>query len=311
MMQILVAEDNKFFRRLLEVNLTQWGHEVIGCDDGAEAWEILDGPDSPSLAILDWEMPKMDGLELCRRVREQKDRPYIYLIMLTAKNRKEDLVEALQSGADDYIAKPFDPVELQVRVRAAARIVQLQEDLLAAFQAAEIRAKEDSLTGLWNHSAILEILQNELDRAGRHRTKMSVIMADVDHFKEINDRHGHVVGDRVLRDMSRELRSSLRSYDSVGRYGGEEFLVILPDCDETALVKLAERLRSSIAAKDRETHEGTFRCSMSFGAVVVDGGWDQSPDSIVKLADQALYAAKDAGRNRIEVYTDAPVVKIG
>lgn len=298
-LKILVAEDNKFFRRLIEVNLTQWGHEVMGCANGAQALKALTDPEGPKLAIMDWEMPEMEGVEVCREVRKVKDKPYIYIIMLTAKSLKEDVILGLESGADDYITKPFDPLELKVRVRAATRIVELQEDLLRAVEASEIRAKEDSLTGLWNHSAIVHILEAELDRARRQRTAVGVIIADVDKFKQINDAHGHLVGDSVIKGVSRIFREGVRSYDHVGRYGGDELLVVCPNCDAEETRKLADRLCGSVSEFFKARYGGHIDCTVSFGVTAYSGLRKQSLKSIVKAADMALYKAKASGRNQV------------
>jgi len=301
-MKILLAEDNRFFRRLLEVNLAKWGHDVVACDDGSEAWRILSSDDSPKLAILDWEMPGMQGVEICREIRKVQCRPYVYIILLTAKNLKEDLVEGLESGADDYITKPFDPVELQVRVRAATRIVLLQEDLYAAFKASELQAKQDSLTGLWNHSAILDLLKQELERANRQRTPLGVIMADVDGFKAINDIHGHLVGDWVLREVALTMKSVIRLYDSVGRYGGDEFLVVVPGCSQEQVKQLAERLCGAVSRRLNRTVAEQVGCTMSMGVAWTDGRSLEQVDGIVTAADESLYTAKKNGRNRVEIF---------
>ncbi|MFH1113325.1 MAG: diguanylate cyclase [Pseudomonadota bacterium] len=305
-MRILIAEDNRFFRRLLEVNLKQWGHDIVQCEDGQQAWDVLKGEDPPRLAVLDWEMPKKHGVEICRDVRELKDRPYVYIILLTAKNRQDDLVEGLESGADDYITKPFDPVELKVRLRAGIRIVQLQDDLLSAYRAAEMRAKEDSLTGLWNHSAILDILRKELSRSARRHSWVGVIMADMDQFKKINDSHGHLKGDRVLKRAADVLRKGVRSYDSVGRYGGEEFLIVLPACDLREAGILAERLR--VAAERDSMNDGSpgSNWTISLGVTAVKGSNGMTPDFAIRTADQALYRAKDRGRNCVEIFDSPP-----
>lgn len=298
-MKIVIAEDNRFFRRLLEVNLTQWGHEVVQCEDGEAAWELLSMEDSPKLAILDWEMPKMQGVDICRELRKLKDKPYVYIILLTAKSRKDDLVEGMTAGADDYITKPFEPLELEVRLRAATRIVKLQEDLLAAWKAEEVRAKEDSLTGLWNHSSIIQILSQELDRSSRNGTSLGIIMADIDNFKRINDSYGHLEGDRVLRRISEVLKSNLRTYDSVGRFGGEEFLIVLPSCDIRHTEYLAERLLRSVA-RDKALMIGEGETlTLSLGASCVRGHTGGTAKSAIKMADDALYEAKRSGRNRV------------
>lgn len=299
-MRVLVAEDSQFFRRLLEVNLKQWGHQVVPCSSGTEAWSILSGPDCPRLAILDWEMPGMEGVEICRELRKLTDRPYVYVFLLTAKTRREDIVQGLDSGADDYITKPFDPLELQVRMRAATRIVQLQEDLMKSIEALEMRASEDSLTGLWNHAAILTRLKEELDRCCRDRSSLGVIMADVDGFKQVNDSHGHQRGDRLLKGLARRIKSALRSYDSIGRYGGDEFLIVLPDCDLKETIALAERLRQASMSDLRREAEVGFGGTVSFGVASTDGTGDYDLDRLVRAADDALYQAKRAGRNCVK-----------
>ena len=300
-MKLLVAEDNRYFRRLLEINLKSWNHEVVGCSDGAEAWEILQKPDSPRLAILDWEMPKISGVELCRKIRSMSSGPYTYIILLTAKSRKEDFVEGLESGADDYIMKPFDPVELQVRVRAATRIVQLQEDLWKALREMEKKAKEDPLTGLWNHTVGLDTLKAEIDRAVRHKRPLGVIMTDIDHFKRINDTHGHLAGDKVIVRVAEAIRSSLRSYDTAARYGGDEFLIICPDCGETDVQLVAERIRESVINNRKGMLE--FNFSVSLGAFSLDEFCKVGMAAAVRRADLALYAAKRKGRNRVMVWS--------
>jgi two-component system, cell cycle response regulator len=298
-MKILVAEDNRFFRRLIEVNLKQWGHEIISCGDGAEAWEILKEEDRPHMAILDWEMPEMEGIEVCKAVRALKNRPYVYIILLTAKNRRDDLVIGLDSGADDYITKPFEPVEFQVRLRAGTRIVQLQEELLSAFRAAEVRSKEDSLTGLWNHAAIIEMLKNEMDRSSRRRRPLGVIMADVDNFKRINDSNGHMEGDRVLKRVAELMRANIRPYDFVGRYGGEEFLILLPECGEQHSIDLAERLRMAVESDLKPALRGDLKLTMSFGVTSAETLARDYWEEAVRAADKALYEAKGNGRNKV------------
>jgi len=300
-MKVLVAEDSQFFRRLLEVTLAQWGHQVVPCSTGAEAWEILAGPNCPSLAILDWEMPGMEGVEICRELRKLADRPYVYVILLTAKTRREDIVSGLDSGADDYITKPFDPLELQVRIRAAMRIIELQEKLTKSIKALELRVLEDSLTGLWNHGAILTRLKQELARSLREQSSLGVIMADVDNFKQINDRYGHQTGDRLLTGLARRLKSALRSYDSVGRYGGDEFLIILPNCAERETVALAERL--GMASMSDPIHEAqeSIACTISMGVASTDSMGDYDMKDLLRAADEALYEAKRAGRTCIRV----------
>ena len=306
-MRVLIAEDDPITRRLLAVHLTKWGHEVIICSDGTEAWDVLTREDAPKLAILDWMMPGMDGVTICRKIRHLEKQVYVYIILLTARTEKEDLIEGLEAGADDYIAKPFDAHELKVRVRAGSRIIRLQEDLMNALKASEYQASHDALTSLLNRKAIMEVLEKELARADRDKTPLALIMADLDHFKLVNDSYGHLAGDVVLKETSQRLIDSVRPYDAVGRYGGEEFLIVCPNCDEESSQAIAERLRCVVSEAPLITAEGTFRVTMSFGVAAVRGG-SHSADSITRAADQALYKAKESGRNRVELFrTDSRV----
>ncbi|MGC8605009.1 MAG: GGDEF domain-containing response regulator [Desulfomonilaceae bacterium] len=295
-----MAEDDIITRRLLEAQLKKWGHEVVACSDGQEAWEQLNKTGSPKLVVLDWMMPGMDGLTLSRKMREMETKPYTYIILLTARSRKEDIIEGLEAGADDYITKPFEPQELRVRIRAATRIVQLQEDLLKALEKSEFQASHDALTGLWNRYAILSVLKKELARGYRETKPVGVVMADIDHFKKINDTYGHLVGDEVLRQASTRLASSLRPYDTVGRYGGEEFLIVLPGCSIQDALSIAQRLKESFENNKIVRAENFTNVSLSFGVVVVNAKESQDIDIVIGLADEALYRAKNLGRNRVE-----------
>lgn len=299
-MRVLVAEDHPVTRKLLAVQLGKWGYEVVACSNGMEAWDILMGDDPPRLVILDWMMPGMDGVKLCEEIRKTEGKPYIYIVLLTSRNDAGDMVSGLEAGADDYVVKPFDPQELKVRVRAGRRVVQLQEDLLKALEISEFRATHDVLTGIWNRAAIFETLRRELARARREGTRVGAIIADVDHFKRINDEHGHLTGDAVLKAVAQRLVSAVRPYDAVGRYGGEEFLMVLPGCDLDDAGNLAERLRSLFDVKDIETSEGTFHVTLSFGVAAYRGFEEPDIDSLIRSADEALYRAKRLGRNRVE-----------
>lgn len=305
-MRLLVAEDDSVTRRLLQAHLKKWGYEVLACSDGAQAWEILSTPEAPKLVVLDWMMPGMDGVNICREIRKREQQPYTYLILLTGKNRTEDIVQGLEAGADDYIVKPFDLHELKVRVRAGNRVVQLQEDLLAALKASEFQATHDPLTRLLNRSAVLDILHKEIGRAERNRSPLSVVIADVDHFKNINDQHGHLAGDAVLREIAHRLSTSVRSYDAVGRYGGEEFLVVLPGLEGSDALGMAERLRLAFASEAMVTTEGVFGITVSFGIASVGDEEIHDLNSLIRAADEALYRAKRLGRNRVERWEALP-----
>lgn len=266
-MRILIAEDDPISRRLLEVTLGKWGYEVISCPDGQSAWKTLRQPEAPSLAILDWMMPGMDGLQVCREVRQLITEPYTYMLLLTAKSQKADIIAGLEAGADDYLTKPFDANELRMRLRAGRRILDLQEELIFVREELREQATHDSLTRLWNRAATCEILQRELERAEREQLPLSIILADIDFFKRINDTYGHLAGDAVLRETAQCMKSVVRPYDGIGRDGGEEFLLVLPGCDTDGAVTLAERLRESIESNALVLAEGIIPITLSLGGV--------------------------------------------
>ena len=216
-MKILIAEDDPVSCRVLEARLINWGYDVVVTRDGNEAWRALQGKEAPRLAILDWMMPGIDGVEVCQKARKESERPYTYIILLTALNQVENLVLGMEAGADDYICKPVNANELRVRLRAGRRMIELQDELIAARENFREKSIRDPLTGLWNHEEILRILDTELVRADREGRSVCAIMADIDHFKEVNDKHGHPAGDAVLRMIAIKMLSIVRSYDSVGR----------------------------------------------------------------------------------------------
>lgn len=303
-MKILIAEDNPAFRLLLEEVLTGWGYEVIVTRDGDEAWQALMAEDAPRIAILDWRMPGIEGIEICRRIRKAADDFYTYIIILTAQHRDDELVTGMESGADDYITKPFKFNELRVRLRAGRRIIELQTELLAAREILRAKAVHDSLTGLLNHEEILDILGKELARSERDKVSVSVIMADIDHFKMVNDTYGHLAGDAVLRITAKKMSSMERAYDSIGRYGGEEFMIILPECSPESAAAFAERLRTSISDEKMNTSEGLIPVTISLGVATSGSNGTRDVHSLVKAADRALYRAKKNGRNRVEAAPD-------
>jgi diguanylate cyclase (GGDEF)-like protein len=300
MMKILIAEDDLVYRRLLEGTLARWGYAVVAAGDGLEARAVLQADEAPRLAILDWMMPGVDGIDVCREVRRQTDKPYIYVLLLTAKDRKPDLIQGLEAGADDYLVKPFDASELKARLSAGRRIIDLQDQLIAAREALRVQATHDPLTGVWNRAAILEILARELARARRQGAPLGVIMADLDHFKRVNDTRGHLAGDAVLREAAQRLSGALRPYDAIGRYGGEEFLIVLPGCDEARTFALAERLREGLGARPVAFAGEPIPVTISLGTTAYDAASMAEAAALLGTADAALYRAKDAGRNRVE-----------
>jgi diguanylate cyclase (GGDEF)-like protein len=299
---ILIAEDDAVFRRILEAWLGKWGYAVTATSDGQQAWEVLQREDAPKLAILDWMMPGMYGTELCRKVRATGGTPYRYLLLLTAKTEKQDLIAGLEAGADDYLSKPFDSNELRARLRVGQRILDLQDQLIAAQDALRFQATHDSLTGLLNHGAILDALHRELERGKRMQSTLGLIMVDIDHFKTVNDTLGHLAGDEVLHAAAQRLVSAVRAYDSVGRCGGEEFIVLAPGCLPPELVTQAERMRTLIACDPFVTSAGQIRITASFGVVGASVAAEDKMerDALLRAADVALYQAKSTGRNRVE-----------
>lgn len=291
-MKILVADDDAITRATLSKLLEQRGYEVVTAADGDEAYRMLNRPDAPPLAILDWMMPGRDGIELCRSLRAPGRTSYTYVLMLSGRREKEDFIAGLDAGADEYVAKPFDIDKLHARVRAAQRIVDLQDEL-------QRRANQDALTGLFNRGAIMGVLQRDLAQAARETKPLSVVLADLDHFKAINDNHGHPVGDSMLRAVGGTLAAAVRAYDAVGRYGGEEFLLVLPGCRIENAREVAERVRAAVARASVETESGPLATTVSLGVAGTEGG-TYSADEIVSAADRALYRAKHGGRNRVE-----------
>jgi two-component system cell cycle response regulator len=298
--RVLVAEDDAMFRRILQSWLENWGYRVTIAEDGARAWEILQHELPPQLLILDWMMPAINGLELCRKVRDRNQVPYQYILLATAKDAKQDLVRGLEAGADDYLTKPFDKSELQARLRACNRILTLQDDQIRAHEQLRFQATHDTLTGVWNRGAILETLRRELDRAARSKTATGLLMLDIDHFKNINDTYGHLIGDAVLKEVTQRIIKAVRGYDSVGRYGGEEFVIVLPGCSREQIDHGAERIRSAVDNGPIVASESKVSVTVSIGAAVttVEKHGLISDTEMLAAADSALYRAKKIGRNR-------------
>jgi two-component system, cell cycle response regulator len=297
-MKILVADDESVSRRMLYALLNKWGYQVTAAEDGDAAWAALRSQDAPRMAVLDWMMPGRSGVELCRALRHERPEPYTYILLLTAKDSKDGVVEGLESGADDYLTKPFNPQELKARIRVGLRILELEDNLVQAREAMRFKATHDPLTGVWNRGAILETLEREVWRSRREGVSLGLLIADLDHFKSINDTHGHPIGDAVLREVTKRMAADVRPYDAVGRYGGEEFLVLLPGCNDSETQSKAERLRKAISQEPIATPVANLRITMSVGGIATAEWPQDSANQILRRVDAALYRAKKEGRNR-------------
>jgi len=308
--KVLIADDDAISRRVLKGTLERSGYEVVAVDNGNAAAEALHEPEGPRLALLDWVMPGLNGPEVVRTVRSRREQRYVHMILLTSKQSKEDIVEGLGSGADDYLTKPFHPAELKARLRTGERILQLEDKLVEAREEMRFKATHDALTSLWNRGMILELLHREMERfkRGREHGEISVILGDVDNFKKVNDTYGHAAGDEVLREVAARLVGSVRSYDAVSRYGGEEFLVVMAGCGVECASARAEQIRKSIEGQPTRTQEGDVVITMSFG-VAVSGDWEGlDGDGLIREADAGLYHAKGQGRNRVGVARPSGIV---
>ena len=289
-MKVLIADDDPVSLLYLHNALKDSGYEVVSASDGENAYEILRQSDAPMLAILDWTMPKMDGVNICRKLRETVKDRYIYLIILTSGQETEFVVEAINAGADDVISKPYSVEELQARLRTGRRISELEQEL-------RLKATHDSLTGLYNRGAITDILRNATARQERYASPISIMFADLDHFKQTKDNYGHQAGDAVLREVARRVTRLLRPYDSFGRFGGEEFLIVLPECGSSGALAVAERVSAAIADEPVVSSFGAIKISLSLGVATADRGTPLHFDDLISSAHSALYKAKGNGRN--------------
>ena len=299
-MKILVADDDPVTLHMVVYRLRQWGHEVISCTDGDSALKLLEGGLIPNVVILDWMMPGINGPELCQKIRARTDCLYVFIVLLTGKNNPEDLIVGLDAGADDYLTKPFHLGELEARLRAGKRVVDLQNELIGARETLRIQAMHDSLTQLLNHGAILDSLLGEINRAHRAHQPLSLILADLDGFKNVNDSYGHVVGDQVLVEVARRMRNCLRSYDAIGRYGGEEFLVIMPNSEDSQALQLAERIRLAVSSEPFRLPQVDLTITVSQGVVTWMKPESVPIEQLIQAADRALYSVKNSGRNGVE-----------
>jgi len=306
-MKVLIADDNRDAVATFAALVRRWGFEPCIAYDGLTALAMLRAPQPPHLAMLDWVMPGISGIEICRAIRGEPNRPYTYFILVTGRDKRTEFLEGLSAGADEFLLKPVDPDELHARLLTGKRVLDLQAQLLASMERLKLQATHDGLTGIWNRSAILEHLEREMARSLRQGQHLAVVMSDIDHFKAINDNYGHLIGDQVLVQAAHRLRAAMRPYDAVGRFGGEEFLFVLPNCDDAAAHTLAERLRGSISASPFDVLEKSIPVTISLGAAI----WDRQTPSfeLLRNDDDSLYQAKRGGRNRVITFRSEPTTE--
>jgi diguanylate cyclase (GGDEF)-like protein len=296
--RVLIAEDNMVSAKILQKNIKDWGYEVVLAQDGKEAWVALQ-EEEIRLAVLDWMMPEINGIQLCQKIRETdhqgENQEYTYIILLTAKDEQKDLIKGFSAGADDYITKPFNHLELKARLKTGKRIIDLQKQL-------QEQASRDGLTGLWNRKRMFRILDKEINRAQRDNLPVAIIMIDIDKFKAINDTHGHHVGDLVLHEVASVLKNNVRNYDEICRYGGDELLIILPNCNSAKAETIAERLRKSVIKHKITTDAVSLNVTISLGGTTTENhSSDVTPEALIMASDEALLMAKTKGRNCFEI----------
>lgn len=293
MIRILIADDKSINRRMLKNMIEEMDMESIEAHDGEEAWELLQSENAPQILLLDWVMPKLNGLELCRRIALErlKSQKYSYIILITSKDKDDEISEGFLAGADDYITRPFNRNELRMRLRVGVRIVQMQRNLLKLLH-------WDALTNALNRRTVLERLDEEIKRSTRHQLPLSIAMLDIDHFKEINDTHGHLVGDIVLKEVVTRILNSLRSYDLVGRYGGDEFILLFPNTEIADATLTCDRIQNSFTQNPLISTDLKIFVTVSIGVASQNDNCNLA-DTLIHHADDALYKAKRQGRNQV------------
>jgi len=297
-----VVEDDSVTKLLLTKTLIKKGYEVITASNGREALTLFK-EFRIRIVLTDWMMPEMTGIELCKEIRKSADQGYIFVILLTAKSRKIDVIEGLMAGADDYLAKPINYAELAARLNTGNRILTLEESLRDAISEIQVLSVTDSLTGCFNRGYMMINMPNEIKRAGRYNRAFSLVFFDIDHFKKVNDEYGHQVGDRTLIEFVQCIMGAVRlDLDWFARYGGEEFILVLPETNLEGALILTERLKEKINQIEIKIHDYVLKITSSYGIVTFDPGKSDKNtnyEDMIALADQFLYKSKEEGRNRI------------
>jgi diguanylate cyclase (GGDEF)-like protein len=297
-MRALIADSDPERLRQLEAWLTRWAHDVVTAKNGVDAWARISAEKEPILAILAWRMEGMPGSDVCRKLRLQPDLPTAYVLLVAESRGAEDLLEGLNAGADDFLFAPLDAAEVKARVRTGARIVEVEQALKASQSALRVQSTRDGLTGCWNHAAILDLLHKERERARRKSGSVAIVLADVDELRRVNEELGHGVGDEILREAARRMSSSVRPYDAVGRYGGDEFLIVLPGSDGLGALTVGERIRESFSRRPIHTSAGPVPVTLSLGVAAEGGEGSGDSSTLLRAADGALKRAQKGGRNR-------------
>jgi len=298
-MRALVADSDPERLRQLEGWLVRWGYDVTAVRNGVEAWSRLEAEREPILVLLSWRMEAMHGIDVCRKLRLHPELPSVYVLLFAGERGEEDLLVGVAAGADEFLLAPLDAVEVKARVRTGARIVEIERALRASQDALRVQSTRDAITGSWNRAAILDLLHKERERARRKSGSVGVVLADLDAFRKVNEALGTPVGDEVLREAARRMSSTLRPYDAVGRYGGEEFLIVLPGSDGLGGLTVAERIRESFSGHPVHTSAGPVSITLSLGVAAEGGEAASDGSALLRAADTALKRAQQTGRNRV------------
>jgi two-component system cell cycle response regulator len=299
---ILLVDDDPFIIRVLSDSLRDMGYSVVVAKNGCEALELAANGDYP-LILSDWVMPEMDGIELCKRIRSSQSPKYTYIILLTSLDKRDNIIEGLEAGANEYLVKPVNPAELTVRLKTARRIIDLERSLIKSLEEIRALSLKDPLTGAFNRRYMDDRLPREIKRAYRFKRPLSILMMDIDHFKSVNDNYGHHVGDLVLKAAMDALSINIRDeVDWIARYGGEEFLIVLPETPPEGMMVAAERLRQIISSLRIKYDGGELGITASFGAanhLPVRQTPAVTSMQLVTLADRCMYNSKQTGRNKV------------
>ena len=300
-MKILLADDEPIARTMLEHWLSGWGYQIVSVKDGQAALETLRADPDIRIAVLDWVMPKLDGVEICRQFRELGQEPYVCFVLLTARDDKSDILRGLDAGADDYLVKPCNPFELRVRLRAAARLLELHDELAAVRKELTAKSTTDPLTGALNRGPALEFLKKELARSERSSLSTSIVMVQMDQLAQIVDGRGGDTGDRMLEESARRFLSVVRNYDLFARTGIGEFLFVLPQCDADQAVEVAARLQYALSGTPATVGMETLRVTASYGVASTSQRPGARMEQLLCAAEHAAQRARSEGRNRVRL----------